>query len=292
MKNNFIFIGFALLFVYIAAILNHHDKNIQESITYFPIDPKISFREANTTITLLKKAANGQYTYIWKLTSTLDRKAYLRQDAGLLFSNGRLTAVLRGWEQNTDYLKQEKMITAEQSGILQAIAFHYAELHHHNQIFSSQRISSDQLYVINPSAGYPLHSFRSPSSKEEQEWKNRLDTQTSMMLHYSWERGIRFFSINPDQYDHFPLTELNEKKLDSLAGLSKNKTKAIIGRLWEGLYKNYLLGIKKADGTIEKPIGSTVPLILISTDKTHLLVLTESAQGESILLRQMIEYEH
>ncbi|MFJ5758012.1 hypothetical protein ACIQAA_02440 [Neobacillus sp. NPDC093182] len=52
--------------------------------------------------------------------------------------------------------------------------------------------------------------------------------------------------------------------------------------------KNYILGIKKADGTSEDPIGSTLPLILIATDKTHLLVLTETASGEPILLRQMM----
>ena len=46
----------------------------------------------------------------WKLESILDRKAYLRQDVGLLYSNGRLVAKQGNWKQNTPSLIQERQV--------------------------------------------------------------------------------------------------------------------------------------------------------------------------------------
>jgi hypothetical protein len=89
-------------------------------------------------------------------------------------------------------------------------------------------------------------------------------------------------------YQAYPLSEFNELSKDSLPGFTKTESATIVGNLWEGLYKNYILGIRKAEGAIENPKGSTLPLILIATDQTHLLVLTETALGEPILLRQMM----
>jgi hypothetical protein len=152
-------------------------------------------------------------------------------------------------------------------------------------------MSADQIYIANLQNG-AFHSFRNAFSKQEQEWKQKLDQQTKEFLHHSWEKGIRYFSVNPDQYFAFPLTDLFLNPSSSFPGFTEQETNRITGNLWEGLYKNYFLGIKKADGTMIKPIGSTIPLILIAKDKSHLLVLTETANGEPTLLRQMIEYGH
>jgi hypothetical protein len=257
---------------------------VQESITFFPIDPKVTYKKAETTLDVIKTPAQ---TLDWKTSSTLDRKAYLRQDASLLYSNGRLVSEYHDWKQNTDTLVQEKQISIKESALLQAVTFHHAELHEKKDlIFSSQTMSERQIYIVLSNS--EAKSFYTPNSSDEKEWKQKLDEQTERMLQLSWNKGVRQFSIKLDNYQAFPLSEFNRRAKDSLSGFSKAETQRVVGNLWEGLYKNYLLGIKKADGTVESPLGSTIPLILVANDKSHLLALTETAKGEPILLRQLI----
>jgi hypothetical protein len=289
MKRIYIILSLFLLIFTAAGLYEHKNPKIQESITFFPIDPKVTYKITNTSLRLIDQKTAEPYSLLWTIKSTLDRIAYLRQDAGLLFSNGRLVGELRDWKQNTANLIQEKQVVNVQSAVFEAITFHYAELHEKgDQIFSSQSMSKDHLYVI-PSGPSKHRSFRSPLSNEESKWKQRLDENTRMLLQFSWNKGIKHFSIPLNNYQAFPLNLFNEKARNTLPGFTSAETARIIGNLWEGLYKNYFLGIKKADGSIISPIGSTIPLILLANDKTHLLVLTEAANGESILLRQRIK---
>jgi hypothetical protein len=272
MKKIYLVLGILILTILAFGIYQYTNPKAQESITYFPIDPNVTFKTAQTTLTVMKQAN----TILWKEHSTLDRKAYLRQDAALLYANGRLLETLWNWKQNTAVLEQERRIKLDKSTLLQAITFHHAELHEkEDQIFSSQEMSSDQIYFITDAA-------------DEVNSKKQLDQRTERMLQLSWNKGLRHFAINLVNYHAFPLSQFNQLAKEVLPGFTKSETGAIVGNLWEGLYKNYILGIKKADGTSENPKGSTLPLILIATDKTHLLVLTETASGESILLRQMM----
>jgi hypothetical protein len=273
MKKIYLVLGIPILLILTFVFYQHTNPQVQESITYFPIDPNVNFKTAETTLTLMNQHAN---TILWKEHSILDRKAYLRQDAALLYANGRLLEGLWNWKQKTAVLEQEKKITMDQSTFLQAITFHHAELHDkEDQISSSQTMSSSQLYFITTPA-------------DEVNIKNQLDQQTERMLQLSWNKGLRHFAIHLKNYQAFPLSQFNEQAKDALPGFTKSETAAVVGNLWEGLYKNYLLGIKKADGTSESSKGSTLPLILIAIDKTNLLVLTETASGEPILLRQMM----
>jgi hypothetical protein len=276
----------AISFLIIIATVFYEIKypKVQESITFFPIDPTVAFKKAETSLSHLENT-----TLKWTIESTLDRKAYLRQDIGLLFSNGRLVGRLGDWKQNTDSLKQEKIINVDKSSLFQAISFHHAELHEKgDRIFSSQVMSNKYLYAI-PTTSRNLDTFRIPSTEKDQYWKKTLDAGTERMLQYTWNKGLRHFSIPLSKYKVFPLTEIDLKESVAFTGFSKKETERIIGSLWEGLYKNYLLGIKKADGMTVNPIGSTIPLILLANDKTHLLVLMETANGEPIFLRQKIE---
>ncbi|MFS0775971.1 hypothetical protein ABC255_08190 [Neobacillus sp. 3P2-tot-E-2] len=272
MKKIYLVFGILILLILAFGIYQYTNPKAQESITYFPIDPNVTFKTAQTTLTLMNQAN----TILWKEHSTLDRKAYLRQDAALLYANGRLLETLWNWEQNTAVIQQERRIKLDISKLLQAITFHHAELHEkEDQIFSSQEMSSDQIYFITDTA-------------DEVNIKKQLDQQTERMLQLSWNKGLRHFAINLKNYHALPLSQFNELAKDVLPGFTKSETGAIVGNLWEGLYKNYILGIKKADGTSENSKGSTLPLILIAKDKTHLLVLTETASLEPILLRQMM----
>jgi hypothetical protein len=273
-----------ILSITAAALYYLNAPKALESITFFPIDPNVTYKAAETSLT-----QTGQQPVLWKISSTLDRKAYLRQDAGFLFVNGRLRDKLGKWQQNTESLTQEKRISGPQTGYFQAITFHHAELHEKGgQIFSSQAMSEDYLYLITGTQ-QQIHSFKTPKTPEEKRWQETLAEQTERLLQYSWNKGVRHFSIPLQEYQAFPLSEFNNRAKDHLPGFTKNETAGIVGRLWEGLYKNYFLGIKKQDGTIVNPIGSTTPLILLAKNKTHLLVLTETASGEPIVLRQVIE---
>lgn len=291
MNKNILLLGIILFTILTVGIINERSTRVEESITYFPIDPKVTFKLTNTSLNLLEPNKSDKYIVEWKLESILDRKAYLRQDVGLLYSNGRLVAKQGNWKQNTPSLIQESQVVVRGSALIQALTFHYAEVHENQEhIFSSQEMSADQIYIIHSQNG-TFHSFRNVFSKQEQKWKLMLDQQTKNLLYHSWEKGIKYFSINPNHYYSYPLTELFfNSNSTAFPGYTEQDKKRIIGNLWEGLYKNYFLGIKKADGTRIKPIGSTIPLILIAKDKSHLIVLTETANGEPTLLRQKIEY--
>lgn len=252
-----------------------------ESITFFPIAPDTDFSSAETKIKLVDKDR-----ILWRIHSALDKRAYLRQDAGFLFSNGRLIERLGNWKQNINTLTQEKKIPVKENMFLEAITFHYAELHEKGgQIFSAQALSQDSLYVIKEHPGIYI-SFHTPKTTEQNTWKDQLDDQTEQMLRYSWNKGIRHYGIHLKNYEAYPLNDFSQKAKEGFSGFTKENAAKMIGRLWEGLYKNYFLGITKQDGTKVASTGSTIPLILLAKDKTHLLVLTETANGESILLRQ------
>jgi len=278
-----------VLVMVVIYIYSLNGNSVRESITYFPIDPSITYDSTNTTLTLLGKGKEkDDYLVNWAISSSLDRKAYLRQDVGFLYVNGRLKGKLGEWKQNTEKLSQEVEVVGKDSSLYQAITFHHSEIHmKQDEIFSAQQLSADQLYIIDSSFS-PLRSFRVPVGKEELEWKSTIDNMTSKQLQSSWAKALEAYSINRKDYFSFPLTEMIRFNEEALPGFSTYDTQKIIGNLWEGIYKNYFLGIKEGDQTIINPFNSSVPLILLANDKSHLLVVFEASTGEPFLLRQQI----
>jgi hypothetical protein len=259
----------------------------RESIIFFPLDPNVTFIKAETRLVLEPKKKNNEYLLHWYTTSSLDRKVYLRQDISLLFADGRLLGTLSKWKENSQTLLQEKTIKEKKSRLFQAISFHYGEIHDGAAIRSSQKMSGDYLYVID-SVYSPLMSFRQAKTREQKEWEHLLKQTTKQFLDYKTKQLVNHFSIRKKNYYHFYLPELIVYNEQPFSDLSTEKTQKIIGNLWEGLYKNYFLGIKKKNGMIISPIGSTMPAILISKDYTHLIVLFEARDGEKIQLIQQI----
>jgi len=164
---------------------------------------------------------------------------------------------------------------------------HHSEIHDHEQITSSQKHSHDELYVLN-SKYHPLHSFRLPVHQQDEEWKKLIDEYIQNKLDDSLQAAQKQFSFDQNQYTIFPLTQIYHYEEHPLPGFTEKETKEIVGRLWEGLYKNYFLGIKKQDGTITDPIDSTIPIILLAKDQTHLYVTSKLKNGEIMLLKQRI----
>ena len=265
----------------------HYKNQVEESFTYFPADQNAHFEATGTSLTLMDKSNKG-YTLLWRIGSVLDRKAYLRQDISFLFKNGILIDSMgKEWKQQTDKINWQKKVVQKDSANYKAISFHHGEIHSNDSITSSQKITNDELYVLD-SKFSTLHSFHQPTNKEEQEWKNVIDNLIQQRLQVSLENAQKTFNINPKNYTILSLTDIYQYEEKPIQGFNTQETKEIIGRLWEGLYKNYFLGIQKKDGTTTDPRGSTIPLILISKDRSHLFVISQLMDGEVVSLRQQI----
>jgi hypothetical protein len=265
--------------------------SVRESIIFFPLSDQVFFTETYTTLSLIGKKNSEEYAIEWDVHSSTSEEIYLRQDISMLFADGILRDTLSEWEDNSQKLAQYVKVTGKDSSHYQAISFHYGEIHINEEaIHSVQKMSDDHLYVIHSSFS-PLTSFRTPETREENEWKEILDHIQNQHLHYRWNSLMKHFQIDESQYYPIPFTELSSYNEKALNGLTFEQTQIVIGKLWEGLYKNYFLGLKQKDGSIEDPIGSSVPLILVAKDHSHLLVLIEGKSGYPYKLYQRISFE-
>ncbi len=282
------FCSFLLLAAALGAVIMQFSRpEARESLIYFPLDPELAFTKAETKLMLIKKKDTDEYTLKWEVDSTLPRKVYLRQDISLLFAEGVLMDILNQWEEEAESLNLEKKVTAEDSNHFQALSFHYGEVHYQNEVIRSvQKMSSDHLYVID-SPMTPLESFRNPSTEEEKEWKQIIDHATNQQLLFTRDKLLEHFGIPADKYLIIPLFNLPDFEKKPFPGLDLAGTRRAIGNLWEGLYKNYVLGLPGQDGGKTSAIGSSIPYILISRDGSHLLVLFEDAKGRPY---QLIQY--
>lgn len=288
--KKYLFLGISALAIAVSALLIQLQivNSSEETITFFPLNDAVHYKSASTSLTLQKDKTNDKHEIDWKVQSNLDREAYLRQDMGLLFVNGLLKGKVAKWEQDTADLYQEKSISSGESAKYDGITFHYSELHDGDRITSAQRMSDDMLYVID-SPFSPLQSFSIAKSKQEKEWKKVLDQSVSNTLNKSLKKAEKTYGFKAASYITLPLDAIRQYEDQPLKGFTQKETANILGKLWEGLYKNYYLGIKKSDGTVADPIDSTMPIILVSRDKSHLLVVTQTETGESIVLKQLLK---
>lgn len=280
-KLTLIAFTFFLLFIFITNI----EEETKESIIFFKLDPFVSVEEAVTQLSLGKIKNREGYEVNWEVSSTTTDSIYLRQDISLLFEEGILKGVLSDWEDNSQTLTQVATMPGEDSSRYMSISFHHGEIHTEDEITSTQAMSKDLLYVVD-SSSKPIYSFKEAVTSEQKEWKDVLDTVSEQQLTQAWSRTINSFEIPSRNYFSYSLAELVD--IEKFPNFNKDKTQEIIGKLWEGIYKEYFLGIKTYDGSIIPPIGSTMPLILLAKDSSHLLVLFETANGEAIRLIQQI----
>lgn len=288
--KKFLFLSISVFAIAISAIMIQLQivNTSEETITFFPLDNTVKYKSSNTTLTLEKEKSNNRHKVDWKVNSSLDREAYLRQDMAMLFVNGLLKGKMAKWEQDTADLTQEEVVSTGESARYDAVTFHYSELHRdEDKITSAQRMSDDILYVID-STFSPLRSFRIAKSNEEKEWKKVLDQTLRNRLTKSLQQAERAYRFESSDYIVTPLETIRKYEEQPINGFTQKETAIILGKLWEGLYKNYYLGIKKSDGTVVDPIDSTMPLILISRNKSHLLVVTQTNTGESVILKQLL----
>ncbi|MBU5213419.1 hypothetical protein [Heyndrickxia oleronia] len=286
-------IGWVILLITILIfVLKVTLSPVKETIIFFPLHKEAQFIKAESQLNVTtSKISPYKYNLTYHLYSELDRSAYLRQDIGLLYRNGKLATIigLKNWKQYSANLNQNDLIKDNDTAFYQAISYHYGEIQENSNITSVQTMSMDSLYVIKSKYSQTFNSFHIPQSELEKEWQDTLKPYIDNQLNAIWNKGMNELDINRHQYNLvIPLTELSTYKHKPLPGFTKRKSEEMIGKLWEGIYKNYLFGIKTEEGTSISPYGSTIPLLLFNRDKTEILVLIITKDFQPIILKQLI----
>ncbi|WP_164216113.1 hypothetical protein [Virgibacillus sp. YIM 98842] len=252
------------------------------AITFFPLNEERTFLEAESKLHLIAENAKDLYEISWTSDSKTDQPFYLRQDVSLLFENGLLRGVRSKWVQDTDEIHIEENLLQEDSSFYQVISIHHGEIHDDSsEITSIHQLSHDYLYVID-SPATQLDSFKEPGSSYEAEWKQLLDRSSKQQLLFHWHQLFTYFGINEEDYLAVPLTELDKYEEEPLPAMSNKETGKIMGQLWEGLYKNYIIPIVSEDA---ESMNSYIPIVLFDKNNKHLQVLFE-LNGEKQQLLQ------
>ncbi|WP_077621504.1 hypothetical protein [Sediminibacillus massiliensis] len=263
-----------------------YEKQDVSVIKYFPPDESQSFSSFSTEINMLSQTDLDEYDIQVISDSTMEAPIYLRQDVSLLYVDGRLKGILSKWKENAQSISQESTIHGEDSSHFQAITLHHGEVHYpDDKIKSIQAMSYDELYVID-SPYSPLESFSKPVNPTQVEWKKTLDHATNQQLSYFWRQLIADYKIPSNSYTIVPLTELYQFQSTPLPNLTQEKTNQVIGQLWEGLYKNYILGVSQSQ-TETNPLNTFIPIILFDNNGKHLIVLYRDNRGKN---QQLIQY--
>ncbi|MGM0805424.1 MAG: hypothetical protein ACQET8_11800 [Bacillota bacterium] len=261
-------------------------KEARESITFFPLDSTFSFKEAETKLSFLN-GTSSNYDLLWKVNSMTSERVYLRQDMAMIFENGLLNNKMTEWKTSANAIDLEKDVLSSIPGLWEAISYHQGEIHLSEEKYRSvQRMSNDYLYAAK--LGQSFSGFKIPKDSTERKAKNDLDEKTNKYLQQTLTQTTNFYQIDLNEYNVISLESLTDFNNKPLSGFSLSKSQEIIGKLWEGLYKNYFLGITTKNGQRISPIGSSMPFILISKDKKYLFVLFQTTNGENIQLIQYI----
>ncbi|WP_067836927.1 hypothetical protein [Amphibacillus sediminis] len=283
MKKKIVMISISLGFcVLMACWLSSMSVN---TLKYFPIDPETKFTTAQTDLVL--KELENQTVLSWIVESNLEKPAYLRQDVSLLFENGQLKGIQSKWIQDEQKIVQEASLALKDSQLYQTISYHYAELHgESNDIKSINKMTTNFLYIIDDTFR-PAYAFKNPSTPRQEHWVETLQQMTNQQLDYHWTELINHFNIDRKQYLEIPLIELSDYAEKPLLDLDQARQNRVIAQLWEGLYQNYILPFKVA----QKVEHSLMPLILVSKQSDHLIVVYEDLEGNKKQLIQRIANE-
>lgn len=241
------------------------------TITYFPITENVRFTSANTNL----YETETDETIVWETSSTTDQSTYLRQDVSLLFENGYLKGIQSKWEQNNTTISQQQLFEKRENKIYQAITYHHAEIHENSDsIFSIHHISNAEFFSLVP-------SIDKDKKADHSEIKKKMYDDMMDALHREWQNYFAQEMISENNYTVFPIVNMAEFEAWSLQRMSNMKVDEMIGQLWEGIYKNYVIRAMEENGQ------GTMPVILIANDLTHLLVLY-NLNGETEKLIQQL----
>ncbi|MDX8045988.1 hypothetical protein SH601_08300 [Gracilibacillus sp. S3-1-1] len=285
-KSRKIQIVTCLLMMVVLLLLVLTKKTTEEAITYFPPDSSITFAEANTDIELFDMD-NNKYFVNWIANSSLEEEIFLRQDVSLIYMDGYLKGIKGLWKESAKEIILDASFEEDESHFYQAISFHHGENHYENDdIRSIQQMSTDNLYIMNsPQKGFL--SFEQPSSPTQLKWKEKHDALMEQQKQLVWNDWINDANIEVERYEMYPLIDIIQFQDKPLNDLTQEETNRIIGQLWEGLYRNYIIPI--ADGLITDK--QFMPLILIDKQNDHLIVLFNEDNNKVKILSQQLSID-
>lgn len=256
-----------ILLIGVIGVTYFTKSNTLPVVGYFPLDDQSRFTSAESDLKI-----GSDQAVTWISHSASDKSMYLRQDVSLLFENGKLRGARSKWKQDTKQIKLKESLSVRESSLFQAVSFHHGEIHlSDDDIKSIQYMSAADLYVVD-TAKTSLIAFNSPEDPEETEWKNLLDKTTQQQLRYHWQQLFSYFDIDSSSYLTVPLTHLYKYEEEPLPSMSQAETDQVMGQLWEGLYKNYII---PAVSMKNQQDSSYIPIVLFDKQQKHLLVLFE-----------------
>lgn len=280
-KHYYIIIPSVILSVILVFMLIP-DKS-EPTITYFPPDDEEQFQHATNTLELQETDEENNYAVVWENYSKSGNPLYLRQDVSVLYKDGRLIGIKSVWKENSQTIDFKETFRFKQDHLFQAATLHYGEKHNEDEdINSLLKMSYSELFVASDK-DEKLPHFQQPQSEQDTKSKTKLQKRTKENLLHHWHRLTSHFDIDMAQYEVVPLTELHQFENKALLSFTQEQTDEIIGKLWEGLYKNYIIPVSE---TKDDSSDSYVPLILFEKHEHDILVLFE-LNGEKIKLKQV-----
>lgn len=271
---------------FVFALFLLFNNRAYQTITFFPIDYDTSFNEKSTNLSLSPKTKDSGYEINWQTHSKTNEPLYLRQDISLLYNNGKLKGVKSKWKNNRQALDMLHKELSDTRALWEAISYHHGEVHSpDHEIKSSHFITKDSLYVNNSNPN-GVRFFKTANNQTEQDFKETIDKEIKQKLIKHWDRLIKHFNINLEEYFSFPLTEIDIYNNKPFPTFNQRKTDQVIGQMWEGLYKNYIIPMTESKS---KQLNNYIPLILLAKNNDHLIILYELNGKKEILIQHIVK---
>src|SRR5699024_5494278 len=258
-------------------------KKTAPTITFFPLDSDTQFEYSDTDLLFSHDKGKKKYQLQWNVHSKSDRNLYLRQDVSLLFANGKLKGVKSKWEEDSAVIEIDETLQSEKEVLWETISFHHGERHLPNDIIKNiQIILHNRLYRIDY-LDQQYIQVKDKALNYDKEKIQHIDDNIKKELLSHWDQLITHFNISIANYITVPLTDLYKYNDKNLPNMTKEQTKQILGQLWEGLYKNYI--IPYVD-TNDNQITNYTPIILFDKQGNHLIVLFELNNKKEMLIQR------
>lgn len=273
MKSKYYIIIVSFVIIFIVVLFKvQADHSAITTVKYFPPDKERHFTDAGTMLKVNKQDVT------WTVASQSDSSMYLRHDIGLLYENGYFKGVQSKWKEQTLQIDMSQSIPISRSSMFKAISYHHGENHNNATITSIQKMTGKALLLQKKGQTFT-----------EIPWKqihhhSGIETAETDFPYHKWDQLMTQHNMNKNNYKLIPLTELVKYDQEPFPGFSQEKTNEIIGKLWEGLYKNYVLRLKEKENQLS---SHPMPVILLSNEQTHLYVLFELNGHAEILLQQI-----
>ncbi|UTR09414.1 hypothetical protein MM300_16140 [Evansella sp. LMS18] len=264
---------------------------MRESFVYHPqADERLLFSEAETKLYISDVKDENEYSLEMEYSAKLNIPAYSIHSIALLFENGILVDYKADKEVKTDSIEGKLNFHGKDSGRHEAVTYYYAESKYgENSIKSKQTMSSDIIY-ISDSPLAPLTSFELPGDEEERKTKQLLDSVIEQQLNFVWEGLTEEFGLNEEEYFKIPLNEFPEFLSRLPESIQPSEAAEITGRLWEGIYRYYILGADTFTDSPYNPAGNIMPLVLLHRNGGHLITVYETSENHKQQILQLIPY--